>query len=148
MVAAAAGCNWAVVSNDAWIVIVSDANGSGDGVVQFEVRDNFAGASRTGTVTIAQQVFTIKQAGTCSYSINPTLQSIASGGGSSQFSVSTQNGCSWMAVSDSNWIMITAGAGLGNGSVNYTVAANPGPGGRSGTITVGGRVFTVKQKSP
>jgi hypothetical protein len=148
MINAAAGCGWTAVSNDSWIVIVSDAIGTGSGAVQFVVRENFAAASRTGTVTIAEQVFTVKQTGTCSYSINPSLQTVASGGGGGQFGVTTQNGCGWMAVSDSNWITVTAGTGVGNGTVSYTVAANPGPGGRAGTITAGGRVFTLKQKAP
>jgi hypothetical protein len=36
--------------------------------------------------------------------------------------------------------------GIGNGTVGYAGCANPGTGGRKGTITIGGQVFAVKHK--
>jgi hypothetical protein len=145
-VSAGAGCNWTAVSNDAWIVIVSEAGGAGNGVVSFEVRENFDAASRTGTLTIGEQTFTVTQSGNCSYSIAPAQRSHPAAGGAGSINVTADAGCNWSAVSGAAWITITAGNGTGNGVVNYTVAANPGPGGRTSTITVGGRIFTVKQK--
>jgi hypothetical protein len=51
-----------------------------------------------------------------------------------------------MARSNVNWITITSSrTGVGNGAVNYSVAANPDPRGRKGTITIAGKTFTVKQ---
>ena len=145
-VTAAAGCNWTAASNATWIIIVSEAGGVGNGVVSYEVRENFDAASRTGTMTIGEQTFTVTQSGNCSYSIAPTQQSHPGAGGTGSINVTADAGCNWSAVSGSAWITITSGNGTGNGVVNYSVAANPGPGGRNGTITVGGRVFTVKQK--
>ena len=145
-VTAAAGCNWTATSNAAWIIIVSEAGDAGNGVVSYEVRENFDAASRTGTMTISQQVFTVTQSGNCTYSIAPAQRSHPAAGGAGTINVTTDAGCNWTAVSNAAWITITSGNGTGNGVVNYTVAANPGPGGRSGTITVGGRAFTVKQK--
>ena len=44
------------------------------------------------------------------------------------------------------WINITSGSsGTGNGTVNYTVAANPATTTRTGTITVNGQAHTVNQ---
>jgi hypothetical protein len=44
------------------------------------------------------------------------------------------------------WITITAGgSGIGSGTVSYSVAANTGPTTRIGTITAGGRTFTITQ---
>lgn len=45
-----------------------------------------------------------------------------------------------------SWINITSGAsGSGNGTINYTVSANPGTSQRTGTITVNGQTHTVIQ---
>lgn len=59
-VTAGAGCAWTAVSNDAWITITSGASGSGNGAVGYSVAAN-AGASRSGTITIAGQTFTVTQ---------------------------------------------------------------------------------------
>jgi hypothetical protein len=54
-------------------------------------------------------------------------------------------GCSWTAVSQDSWITVTAGgSGSGNGTVTYSVAANPGAA-RKGTIRIAGKTFTVQQ---
>ena len=55
--------------------------------------------------------------------------------------------CTWTAVSNASWITVTGGSsGNGNGTVSYSVAANTGSQ-RSGTITIGGKTFTVYQAS-
>jgi hypothetical protein len=63
--------------------------------------------------------------------------------------VSTGNGCDWTAAvnNNSSWIKIIAGSsGTGNGTVSYSVAANTGKEPRIGTMTIGGKTFTVMQK--
>jgi hypothetical protein len=53
---------------------------------------------------------------------------------------------SWIATSDSPWLITTEGdSGAGNGTVQYAVAANTTGSTRSGTITIAGVVFTVLQ---
>jgi hypothetical protein len=85
------------------------------------------------------------QTPTCTYSINPTSQSFASNGGSGSVGVTATNGCAWTAVSNAAWVTVTGGAaGTGNGTVNFTAAANTGAA-RSGTITVAGQTFTVSE---
>jgi len=55
--------------------------------------------------------------------------------------------CAWTAASNVPWVTVTAGAsGSGNGTVNFTVADNPG-GDRTGTLTIAGQTFTVTQHS-
>jgi hypothetical protein len=54
-------------------------------------------------------------------------------------------GCEWNATANVTWITITSGSGIGNGTMSYVVASNPGAT-RIGKITVAGRVHTVKQK--
>ena len=54
--------------------------------------------------------------------------------------------CGWSATSHAEWIRITSGGtGSGSGRVRYTVAANPSPAVRTGTLTIGGWTFTVTQ---
>jgi hypothetical protein len=148
-VTSVATCTWTAVSNATWITVTAGATGSGSGNVAFTVAAN-TGAARTGTLTIAGQTFTVSQAAppvSCAYTIAPTSQSInAAGGAGSSIALSTTApNCAWTAVSNAAWLTITSGAaGSGNGSVGFTVAANPGAP-RTGTLTIGGQTFTVTQ---
>lgn len=63
-VTAGAGCSWSAVSNAAFITITAGANGTGSGTLTYTVAANTASTSRTGTLTIAGQTFTVTQAGT------------------------------------------------------------------------------------
>jgi C1A family cysteine protease len=86
------------------------------------------------------------QEATCTYSISPTNRSFTAAGGSETITVTTDTNCSWTAVSNASWITITSGSsGTGNGSVEYRVAPNRRKKTRTGTITVTGYLFTVKQ---
>jgi hypothetical protein len=63
-VTAGAGCNWTAVSNATFITITGGASGSGNGTVSYSVASNGGTTSRSGTMTIAGQTFTVTQAGT------------------------------------------------------------------------------------
>lgn len=83
----------------------------------------------------------------CSYSISPSSQSFSAAGGTGMFNLTTTAACDWQAVSSANWITFTGGSsGTGSGTISFTVAPNTGPA-RFGTITVGGRVFSIDQSS-
>ena len=56
------GCAWTASSNAPWLTITSGAAGTGNGSVGFSAGANVA-ASRSGTLTIAGQTFTVTQAG-------------------------------------------------------------------------------------
>ncbi len=62
-VTAGAGCTWTTVSGATWIIVTGGAAGSGPGTVTFSVDANASGATRTGSITIGTQVFTVTQAG-------------------------------------------------------------------------------------
>ena len=55
------GCNWDATSNDSWITITSGSSGSGNGEVYYSVASSTSTSSRTGTITIAEQTFTVFQ---------------------------------------------------------------------------------------
>jgi hypothetical protein len=61
-VTAGDGCAWNSVSNVNWITVTGGASGTGNGTVQFIVDANDKKTPRTGTITIAGQVFTVNQA--------------------------------------------------------------------------------------
>lgn len=62
-VTTAAGCTWTAVSNAAWITVRSGASGTGGGSVQLTIDANATGATRTGAIAIADQVFQVTQSG-------------------------------------------------------------------------------------
>jgi hypothetical protein len=140
----AAGCAWTAASNAAFITVVQGA-GAGDGLVLFRLPAN-SGPTRVGTLTIAGLTLTVTQAGSCSATLVPASQSFsAAGGAGTPIAVSIPSGCSWTATASATWISVTSGAtGIGNGTVQFSVAANTGAA-RTGSLTVGGQTVTISQ---
>jgi hypothetical protein len=62
-VAAATTAPWTAAANASWLAINAGAAGTGNGTVSFSVAANSTGAPRTGTLTIASQIFTVAQLG-------------------------------------------------------------------------------------
>ena len=142
---AGTGCSWTAASNASWLAVSGAAAGTGNGSVTVSGAAN-PGAARTGTLTIAGQMFTVTQSGSCAPSISSTSQSIgAAGGAGAAVSVTAAASCAWTAASNASWLTITAGAsGAGNGQVRFSATANSG-GARVGTLTIAGFTFTVDQ---
>jgi serine protease AprX len=148
-ISAPAGVNWTATTNDSWITIVN-VSGTGNGTVNFIVRDNPDERFRIGTINVAQRAFTVRQAGLgqsgCPYALTPTFQSFSAGGGAGNTTVVTTEDCIWTATSNVPWITITSdNGGLGTGPLTFTVGVNTGPS-RKGTINISGTTFSVKQK--
>ena len=140
------GCSWNASTDSPWIAIVSGAVGSGNGSVVYVASPN-SGARRSGTVIAGDKPVVIDQAAApCDYAIAPTSQNIgASGGAGTAVSVTARADCTWTASSEASWLTITSGAsGTGNGSVQFTAAANTG-GARSGDLVIAGRRSSVAQ---
>jgi Viral BACON domain len=85
--------------------------------------------------------------GGCAYKISPTSQSFgASGSSRSSVMVAAASGCKWTAVSNASWITITSvSSPSGNGTVDFSVDANPGTSPRTGTMVIAGLTFTVTE---
>lgn len=81
----------------------------------------------------------------CSYALNSNNMSFQSGGGTGNINITTNRCCSWSAVSNTNWITVTNGDFLGNGTVFYTVEPCNSGTTRTGSITVAGQTFTITQ---
>lgn len=148
----AVACNWIATTSDDWITIVSAPSGSGNATISFEVRENFTGRFRTGALAVAGRTFTVNQDGgeseNCIYGITPAYESFPFTGGDGGFNVITSEECIWTATSNVNWITFTSSDnGIGGGAVTFLVDRNKSGVARKGTITVGGKTFSVKQKA-
>ena len=148
-VASAAGCDWSVDNTNAWIDIDTGHSGSGDGVVTYIVDANPLLTARSCVFTVAGEIFSVTQAGrVCAYRLSPTNRMHGHSAASNAFTVTASNDCAWVASTTDNWINVTGGAsGMGNGTVNYSVSANPAPAERTGTILVAGQAFTLVQSA-
>ena len=81
----------------------------------------------------------------CAEALSSTRQLLRGRAGNASVQVMAPSGCSWAATSNSSWLTIIAGSGSGPGRVSYAVAANPSPNARTGTLIIGGWIFTVTQ---
>ncbi len=148
-ITAPTGCVWTAVSDSNWLI--TSGSGSGTGTILYTASANTATSPRIGIITVGNgQTFTLTQAAApaCTYSVSPTSAIVEATSGTYNFNIFASAGCaSWTATTSTSWITTTS-SGTGNGTASYTVAANPAGSARQGTITVGGQVFTVNQKSP
>lgn len=141
----ASTCAWSATSNTSWLSISSGASGTGNGSVNYSVQPN-TGASRSGTLTVAGKTFTVNQMG-CSFSFSFTTNSFPASASNGSVTVTASGGnCPWAATSNNTWISVTGGgSGTGNGTVTYALQANTSSSSRTGSLTIGGRAFTVTQ---
>jgi C1A family cysteine protease len=58
-----AGCAWTAARAASWLTIVSGSSGTGSGTVSYSVSANLSTASRSGTLSIGGQTFTVNQSG-------------------------------------------------------------------------------------
>jgi hypothetical protein len=137
-------CAWTVTSNAPWITITSPASGSGSATIAYSFEENLE-AARSGTITIADQTFTLSQSSGCHFAVSPSSAPAAAQGGSGSIAITTTSGCSWTAFADDPWLTFPgSSSGQGAGSVTYNVAANGGHE-RSGTITIESHPVTITQ---
>ena len=143
-------CSWQATSNSSFLSIIGFPAGTranGNGSFAYSVQANTSTGSRTGTLTVAEQTFTVTQAGTaCTYTISPASRSFSASGGIGTVDVTTGSGCTWAATSNDPWITITSGfSGTGDGTVGYSVAAFASGNSRTGTLNIAGQTFVVLQ---
>ena len=82
----------------------------------------------------------------CSFCVTPATKTFDSAANVGTLTVVAAGGCSWTATSNSSFITITQGSnGTGNGSVGYSIDANPNNAPRTGTLTVAGQTVAVTQ---
>jgi hypothetical protein len=127
-------------------------NGTGDG--QFDYTTGVA-TDASGNVYVADRFnHRIQKFGLCSFSTVPDSRLIGFAGGTDSFDVDANvEACGWAVTSGQPWIQVTsADAGIGDGTVTYSVDPNPAAFLRQGTITLADQTtsstevtFTVTQ---
>ncbi len=143
-----AACRWLAGSYVDWVTVTAGSSGTGTGSVSYSVSPNDSSASRSGSLWIAGETFTISQSGrACSYTITPAEVSVPAGGatGNTVKVTATASDCRWAITGVPSWILIGSGtSGVGSATVTYTVGPNTG-GFRSATFQIAGLNFTVYQ---
>lgn len=82
----------------------------------------------------------------CTYSYSLSSTAVTTAGGNGTVSVATGAGCAWQTASAVPWISFGNNPnGSGNGTANFTVAANADGTIRNGLVIVGNTAFTVTQ---
>ena len=145
-----AACAWTAAATAPWLSVVSGGSGLGNATVTYRVAANPDATSRTGSLTAGGQTHTVTQTGlsNCTVDLNKYQDSFSVAGGTGSFDVSASSSCAWVAASAAGWARVTdPSGGLGTGSrrVTYVVDASADAAPRSGSITVGGRTFTITQ---
>jgi hypothetical protein len=75
--------------------------------------------------------------GSCSYALSPVNQTADYGGGSVSIQVTTQDGCAWIAASDSSWLTLTQGTGSGSGTIGAMATPNTAGSAQTAFVTIG-----------
>lgn len=150
-------CEWLAATNYNWITITSTSEGVGAGSIALEVRENFTGGARQGTVMIAgYNLFLFQDGGLgepCNATVSPSFATFPAtsstglpGTMAGDINVFTDERCAWEARSNASWIIVGDVAGIGRDTVVYGVEPNTTGQDRKGTITVAGKTFTIKQR--
>jgi hypothetical protein len=147
--------SYSAASYAPWITIPQSAYFFSDnGAVTYSVAPN-TGGPLSGYLVVGTQPFPVTQAApSCYYTLSATSTLLPIGGGTGSVSVTPSSPtCAWKATTGSSSpITITSGAsGTGNGTVNFSVAANTG-GALTSNITIGDQsggssIYAVNQPS-
>lgn len=134
-------CIPAFTTDSTWIAVQGDGS--------FTVQASTNAVTRTGTIQLGSQVFTITQSPVaCGYVFSGGINNVGQSGISSAVTVIAPTGCAWNAYSNVTWITVTSTSpspGTGTGIINYTVDTNLGGFSRVGSIVVGGQQFVITQ---
>jgi len=124
-------CAWTARSNTSWITLTSGQQGTGSGTVSYTVERNRDAAARAGTITAAEQTFSITESGeavpvNCEYSVAPIEFNVCMAVPYNlTATITTQQGCSWTAAPDASWVTVAEGqSGTGPGTIAFRVTDN------------------------
>lgn len=131
---AAPGCRFEAASLPDWLT-VAGANpqqmpASGTASMTFNTTTNLSGASRSASFLLGNESVTVTQVASANCPsapvVSPTTTTVSGSGGSGSLSVFAAASCPWNLASMPSFVTATgATSGSGNGSIPYSVAANP-----------------------
>ena len=135
-------CAWTAVSKTEWVRLLTNS-GTGSGTVSYEYGANYGALARGGFIEVNEVPFVIQQPGRgCDLEITPEQADVPAAGGTGTVAVSAQSDCSWTPTPTAEWITIESKT---NESFRYRVAANPTVTTRTATISLGSKIFTIRQ---
>lgn len=141
------GCNWEVINTNNWITLMGVTNGSASATVGYTISENTNLTERIGMLAVDGQTFIVTQrAASCSISLTPAQRMHGNGANTASVSVATAPGCGWTVFNTNSWVTIlSANSGSGEGTVEYSIAANGDPNPRAGVILIGDAEFAISQ---
>ena len=137
-------CEWVAASESDWLTL-NATKGQGPGSVGYAAAANPDSSTRRGALVVGQQRLEIAQeAAPCLYEVVPTSIAVAAAETRSSIAVRTAGGCRWSVQTATPWVRAEPAEGAGPGTVQLSIAANPGPG-RSATLTLAGIAVSISQ---
>ena len=151
-VVASAGYAWTAVSSVPWIAVTAGASGIGNGRITLSVAPAASTSTRWGRIVVGSAVAIVTQDGLDgNVRIDPSSAAVAAAGGTGEIAVSANaDDYAWSYTVDVPWIQSVFFSKLmstGSGTLRYIVAQNTDTASRTGTIHIGGQVFTVTQSA-
>ena len=146
-----ADCTWTATANSSgWLDVTWGYEGRSASDIVYSAAANPTLNVRVGSITVGGKTFPVTQDGVggCTFQLSSLNVSISSAASTGSFTVTTSDpGCPWTAtVSSTGWLQVTSGnSGTATAQIGYSATANATTSDRTGTITAGGQVFTVKQ---
>jgi all-beta uncharacterized protein/uncharacterized protein DUF5666 len=114
--------------------------------LHFAVALGAAGACLAAACSKTTTSLTAPSSDKCQVSATTAPSSFAASGGQGSLTIATSRDCTWSVTSSANWVSIAGDrSGQGEASIPYTVAPNPAPAARAGTIVVGSQSLAVSQ---
>lgn len=108
-----------------------------------DVLPQFAGLNRANGRLNVQRA--LQNQTVCSFSLGSKSVNVPTKGGTFSVNVTAGRNCDYSAKSNVNWVHVTSGYGAsGNSTITFRVGVNPTIT-RSGTISIAGQSFTVRQ---
>ncbi len=139
-----AGVSWTATTSTPWIT-VNSPSGIGSGTVTYTVANYSGVVTRTGSVLIGGQAFSVSQTGT-DVNIAPYSSDKAYSSDIVTVEVAALSATNWNVTSNSSWIsVVDPGAKKGNSTVFLAISTNPSFLERTGTVTIGSATFTIRQ---
>jgi len=124
-------CNWTAASNAPWILITEGKSGAEGATIRYAVQANPNPLSRTGTLSIADKTFALKQKG-----LPPALLSVSPTNSASGVDVSTSISATFSEAMDASTInakTFTVANGV-TGAITYDASAHKATFVPSGTL--------------
>ena len=140
-----AGIAWSISSDVDWVSF--DAlNGVGPATVYYTVAPYAGIVTRTASIRIAGENFTVTQTGK-DVELTPTFAYVESDAGVVEVRVIALETTRWNVSVDAEWVYVVDGnTGSGDSTLIIAYASNESFKDRSATVSIGSTVFALKQK--